>query len=197
MTTQWVSSQSETKAVLELGDLIRLQTANPAYTLRRLALCELQLKQNDAPRSHLLETARMAVQVAHGEFNRASHAAQRRACKREGAAFDPAPTIQFADATDLQSFADAARIMADALDNGMSNFAVFRGPSQYFKHAVAGLKAVVESLARGGAEAEMMEIRWAVERKCMYLDSVAMMDARIGEVGHVEGASRRLRRHSG
>ena len=69
MTTQWVSSQSETKAVLELGDLIRLQTANSAYTLRRLALCELQLKQNDAPRSRLLETARMAVQVAHGEFN--------------------------------------------------------------------------------------------------------------------------------
>jgi hypothetical protein len=36
-----------------------------------------------------------------------------------------------------------------------------------------------------------------VERKCMYLDAVAIMDARIGEAGHVGGESQWLRRYSG
>jgi hypothetical protein len=46
-------------------------------------------------------------------------------------------------------------------------------------------------------EGKMKEVCWAVERKCMYWDAVAMMDARIGEVRQVEAVSRRLRRHSG
>lgn len=42
----------------------------------------------------------------------------------------------------------------------------------------------------------MMEIWWMVERKSMYIDAVAMMDARIGEADRVGGESQRLRRHS-
>lgn len=120
LTAKWVSSQSEKEFVLELGDLIKLQTANPAYTLKRLAAWEIQLRLNDAHRAHLLETAKMAVQVAHGEFNRASHAVRQRVSKGEGAAFDPAPTIQFADATDLQTFAGAARIGKAGRVRGLS-----------------------------------------------------------------------------
>jgi hypothetical protein len=152
LTSDGDPSQSETKAVLELGDLIKLQTASPAYTLKRLASCEVQLKQNDVHRAHLLETAKVAVQAAHGEFNRASHAARQRECKGGGVGtFGAAPTVQFADATDLRAFAGDAKRAADDLDNGLSGYDMFRYLGGQCSHAAASLKGVVESVGRGGA----------------------------------------------
>jgi hypothetical protein len=196
LTSDGDSSQSETKAVLELGDLIKLQTASPTYTLRRLADWEVQFKRNSVHRAHLLETAKMAVQAAHGDFDRASHAARQRACKGGVGAFDPAPTIQFENATDFRTFAIAAKNVADQLASTLSNFTASRGACVGLRRAAETLETVDGRVARGGAEAEMMEIWWMVERKCMYLDAVAMMDARIGEVGRVGEDSQRLRRHS-
>jgi hypothetical protein len=128
------------------------------------------------------------VQVAHGEFNRASRAARQRVCKEGcGRAFNHAPTVRFADATDLKTFAGEARNVADGLDNGLSDFEIFRNLGMQCRRAAAELKNLVESVTRGGPAAEMMEIRWMVERKCMYLDAIAMMNARIGEAGRVRG----------
>jgi hypothetical protein len=185
------------KAVLELGDLIKLQTASPMHTLKRLSAWDNQHRLNDAHRAHLLDTAKLAVQVAHSEFNRASRAAQQRAWRGGGGALDPAPTIQFPDVTDLQNFANAAKGVVGEQASSLSNFSFSRGASLQLKRAADVLETVAGDVARGGAAAEIQDIGWAVERKCMYWDAVAMMDARIGEVGRVGGVAQRLRRHSG
>ena len=125
---------------------------------------------------------------------------RQRACRGEGdggATFDPAPKIPFADVTDLQTFAHATKAVAGELANSVSNFDAIRGARSSLKRAAEVLETVAEDIARGGARAEMKEVCWAVERKCMYWDAVAMMDARIGKVGRVETVSQRLRRHSG
>jgi hypothetical protein len=159
LTVQWVYSQNELQAVYELGNLIKLQTASPAYTLKRLASCEAQLKQNNVHRAQLLETAKMAVQAAHGEFNRASHAARQRECKEGGdGAFGSTPTVQFADATDLRTFAGRAKLAANDLDNGLSEFEIFRNMGMQFRRAAAELNSAVEIVARGSAAVEVMEI---------------------------------------
>ena len=194
------TSESTLKAVLELGDLIKLQTANPQHTLQRLAACNVEFGLSDAHRAYLLETAKLAVRVAHSEFNRASHAVRQRACRGEGdggAAFEPAPRIPFADVTDLQTFARATKAVADELANSVSNFDAIRGARLSLKRAAEVLETVTKDVTRGGARAKMKEVFWAVERKCMYWDAVAMMDARIGVVRQVEAVSRRSRRHSG
>jgi hypothetical protein len=90
----------------------------------------------------------------------------------------------------------AAKQVTDGLANSLSDFTASRGAGVHLRRAVEVLEIVVGDVARGGAQAEMMEIWWAVERKCMYLDAVAVMDARIGEAGRVGGESQRLRRHS-
>jgi ATP phosphoribosyltransferase regulatory subunit HisZ len=176
--------------------LIKLQAASPVRKLKLLAGLETRLKLNEVHRAHLLDSAKLAVQVVYGEFKRARHAARQRTAKGgESSIF--APTIHLADIRDLRTFVDKSLLLTERLENGVSSFGALQHPSAHYKPAAEGLKTVVESLARGGPEAEMMEIRWMVERKCMYWDAVAMMNARIGDAGRVEGGSQRPRRHSG
>lgn len=142
LTARWISSQSEMsemEAVRELGDLIKLQTASPTYTLRRLADWEARLRQNDVHRAHLLQTAKFAVQVAHADFDRASHAARQRVCKAGVGGLEPAPKIQFEEATDFRLFANAAKNVADQLASTLSNFTASRG-------ACVGLRRAIETL---------------------------------------------------
>jgi hypothetical protein len=176
--------------------LIKLQAASPVRTLKLFAGLGTRLKLNEVHRAHLLDSAKLAVQAVYGEFERARHAARQRTSKGgESSVF--APTIHLADIRDLRTFVDKSLLLTERLENGVSSFGALQYPSAHYKLAAEGLKAVVESLARGGPEAEMMEVRrWIVERKCMYWDAVAMMNARIGEAGRVEGVSQRPRRHS-
>ena len=190
------SVQSEMKLIFELGDLIKLQAASPVYTLQQLAKLEAVLKYNDTHRKHLLETAKLAVQIAHSEFTRARHAARQRTSKGGGEAINPAPTIHLADIKDLRKYAERSLRLTERLETSHANFGALQHIRVHHRHAVEGFKAVIASVVRGGPESEMMEIRWAVERKCMYWDAVAMMKARIGEAARVDEVSQRPRRHS-
>jgi hypothetical protein len=185
-------SQSEIRTILELGDLIKCQTANPVHTLQRLDGLESLLKTNGLHRGNLLGTVKFAVQIAYGDFDRARSAAQQRMIGKE-----LAPMIHLADIRDLRTFVDTSLLLTKELENSMSNSGALQHLILHYRYAAEGLKVIVKSLTRGGADAEMMEIRWTVERNCMYWDAVAMMDARIGEVGHVGGMAQRPRRHSG
>lgn len=185
-------SQSEAKTILEVGDLIKCRTASPVYTLQRLNGLESLVKINDLHRGNLLETARLAVQVAYGDFDRARNVARQRMSGKE-----PPLMIHLADIRDPRTFVHKSLLLTEKLENGVSSYGALQHPGTHYKLAAEGLKTVIESLARGGPEAEMMEIRWMVERKCMYWDAVAMLNARIGEASHVGGVSQRPRRHSG
>ena len=185
-------SESEIRTILELGDLIKCQTANPVHTLQRLDGLESLLKTNVLHRGNLLETANLAVQVAYSDFDRSRHAARQRMSGKE-----PAPTIHLADIRDLRTYVDTSLLLTKELENSMSNCGALQHLTLHYRYAAEGLKVVVKNVARGGADAELMEIRWTVERKCMYWDAVAMMDARIGEAGRVDEVSQQPRRHSG
>jgi hypothetical protein len=185
-------SQSQIGSIIELGHLIKCQTANPVHTLQRLDGLESLLKTNGLHRGNLLETAKLAVQVAYSDFDRARHAARQRMSGKE-----PAPTIHLADIRDLRTYVDTSLLLTKELENSMSNCGALQHLVLHYRYAAEGLKVVVKNVARGGADAELMEIRWTVERKCMYWDVVAMMDARIGEADRVDEVSQQPRRHSG
>jgi hypothetical protein len=53
----------------EIDQLIRVKTASPTYALKRFATLSPDL--NDVYRGRLLETARVAIEVAYAEYERA------------------------------------------------------------------------------------------------------------------------------
>jgi hypothetical protein len=83
------------------------------------------------------------------------------------------------------------------LETGMLYSGALRHLGAHYWYVAEALNVVLQSVARGGADAEITELRWTVERKCMYCDAVAMLNARIGEANYVGGVAQRLRRHSG
>jgi hypothetical protein len=111
-------SQSEAKTILEVGDLIKCRTASPVYTLQRLDGLESLLKTNDLHRGNLLETARLAVQVAYGDFDRARNAARQRMSGKE-----PPLMIHLADIH--QRASDIRRDMGS--DGGVGDWHVVLG----------------------------------------------------------------------
>jgi hypothetical protein len=181
--------QSEAKTILEVGDLIKCRTASPVYTLQRLDALESLLKTNDLHRGNLLETAKLAVQVAYSDFDRARQAARQRMSGKE-----PPLMIHLADISDLRTYVETAEVLTEELETGMLYSGALRHLGAHYRYVAEALKVVLQSVARGGADAEMTELRWTVERKCMYCDAVAMLNARIGEANYVGGVVQRLSR---
>jgi hypothetical protein len=174
-------SQSEAKTILEVGDLIKCRTASPVYTLQRLDGLESLLKTNDLHRGNLLETARLAVQVAYGDFDRARNAARQRMSGKE-----PPLMIHLADISELRTYVETAEALTGELETGMLYSGALRHLGAHYRYVAEALKVVLQSVARGGADAKITELRWTVERNCMYCDAVAMLNARIGEANMLE-----------
>jgi hypothetical protein len=166
----------------EIGQLIRVRTASPTYALKRLAALSPDL--NDVYRGRLLETAKSAVEVAYAEFERA------RKTGWENLAGDWAFTLMswmpFAEVRDFRKYVDEVKVAAEDLDDSTLGFG-------FFEAAAVDCRRARESVgkATGGIvdkAAQVSEIRWVIERKCMYCAAIDMMDARIGEAGRAEAS---------
>lgn len=151
-------------ALVEICSLIGLETASPTYTLSRLA--NLQSDLHEVHRRRLLETARSAVESAYREFDRARRAGEEKI--PEDQAFLCMCFIPFAELRDFDRYVYKVVSMAEDLHDSVSELGIFAASAPDCRRALEGLRTVRDQAVGGSAETEMAEIRWAVERKCMY-----------------------------
>jgi hypothetical protein len=160
--------------VPEICNLIDLRTASPTHFLRLLAILPSDL--HEVHRRTLLRTARSALGVAYGEFNLA-----RSAAARQGTSDRPSSnwmlTIPFADVRDFKDYVGEVNDLAENLNDSMRGFGFFDAAEPHCRRAMESVRIAFGRIVPGSAETEMAEIRWAVERKCMYWAAVTMMKA--------------------
>jgi hypothetical protein len=183
-----VRFQEDVDAIVpEICNLIDLRTASPTHFLRLLATMPSNLHE---VRRTLLRAARSAVGVAYGEFSLA-----RSAAARQGTSDRPSSNwmfrIPFADVRDFKGYVNEVNEQAENLNDSMRGFGFFDVAEPDCRRATERLRVAYDGIVPGSAAAELAEIRWAVERKCMYWAAVTMMKARIGEDAHVGGPGQR------
>jgi hypothetical protein len=171
--------------VPKICNLIDLRTASPTHFLRLLATLPSNLYE--VHRRTLLRAARSAVGVAYGEFSLA-----RSAAARQGTSDKPSSNwmfrIPFADVRDFKGYVNEVNEQAENLNNSMRGFEFFDVAEPDCRRAMESVRISFGRTVPGSAETEMAEIRWAVERKCMYWAAVTMMEARIGEAAYARGS---------
>jgi len=169
----------------ELGQLIRVKTASPTYSLKRLAALPPDL--NDVYRGRLLEAAKAAVEVAYAEFERARKTGWENYLG--DLAFARMSWMPFAEIRDFQKYVNEVDVAAEDLGDSTFGFGVLEAAAVDCRRARGSVGKTADGILKGGVEAaQLAEIRWVVERKCMYWAVVAMLDARIEEAGRAEGS---------
>jgi hypothetical protein len=156
--------------VVDLCSLIDLRTEIPTYFLRRLA--DLPPALPDVHRRTLLRNARSAVEVACSEFTRARSAARGNMPTRIQTF-----RIPFGDVRDFKEYVQEVNDLAENLNDSMRGFGFFDVAEPPCRRAMESVRIAFGRIVPGSVETEMAEIRWAVERKCMYWAAVTMMKA--------------------
>jgi hypothetical protein len=180
--------EDEMNLVGELDQLIRLKTASPTYVVKRLA--DLPSDLNDVYRERLLKAARLAIEVAYAEYERDSKTGWENL--PGDSAFDRMSHMPFAEVRDFQKYVDEVNAVVYQLSNMTLGVGFFEAAAVDCKRAQESADKATMSIALEVARAQMVEIRWAVERKCMYWAAVAMMnariDSRVDDTGHAGGS---------
>lgn len=71
------------------------------------------------------------------------------------------------------------RGQATRLADTTSGFTVYHAVDSDLRRAQRHLKLLGEKIESGGAEADILEIRWAVERKCVYWAAVDIVAVKL------------------
>jgi hypothetical protein len=181
-----VRFQEDVDAIVpEICNLIGLRTASPTHFLRLLATLPSNL--HEVHRRTLLRAARSAVGVAYGEFSLARSAAARQGTSDRSSS-NWMFRIPFADVRDFKGYVNEVNEQAENLNDSMREFGFFDVAEPDCRRATERLRVAYGGIVPGSATAELAEIRWAVERKCMYWAAVTMMEARIGEAAYAGGS---------
>jgi hypothetical protein len=159
--------------VLEITELLRVKTASSNITLQRLAELESSLGAKERP--SLLKTAKSAAAAAQKEYNR-----MRNIRKPAGSRVSVSARNSEVPLPDVQSdreYVHRVQLQAERLQLGMQGFAAFQeglGGVGSVKGCLADISATTE---RRNAGAETAEIRWSIERKCMFWAAVDLLMA--------------------
>jgi len=97
----------------------------------------------------------------------------------EDAALERMCRLPVADVREFEAYVSEVASMAGEMKESVLGFEFFEAAELHSKSADHSVKKAMEWIERGGVAAESTEIRWAVERRCMYWAAVAMIDARI------------------
>jgi hypothetical protein len=179
-----LSREDETALVREIIDTIGLETGTPTCVLGRLDA--LPCDVSEAHRKQLLEAARAAVEVAYDYYEYARSFGREK--MPNDAAFERMCKIPFADLREFGAYIHEVAATAKDLKESLAGVRFFEVAEFQSKIAEDSTRKAFEWIERGGAAVEVTEIRWAVERKCMYWAAVALMKARI-DVGLGGGIS--------
>lgn len=176
--------ESEIELMDEIEQLIRVKTASPTYALKRFATVSPDL--NDVYRGRLLETAKVAIEVAYAEYERARTTGWK--SLQGDIAFSWMSWIPFCEIRDFQKYVKGVNTAAEELVDSTMGF-------EFFEQAGLDCRCAKESVGKATdciivndivvdvVKVQMAEIGWMIERKCIYWAAAAMMDARIEEAG--------------
>ena len=172
----------------EIDQLIRVKTGSPTYALKRFAA--LSPDVNGVYRGRLLETARVAIEVAYAEYERARTTGCK--CLPGDTAFSWMFWIPFGETRDFQRYVKEINTAAEELDDSTMGFGFFEQAELDYRCAKESVGKATDCIIVNGivvdvVKAQMAEIGWMIERRCMYWAAAAMMDARIEEAGRAGG----------
>lgn len=166
--------------ILEITELVRVRTASSGITLQRPA--ELDGKLDGQERQGVLEIARTAANVASREYSRA----RRTRPKTVARALERDVEVPFSGVNDYREYLRCLQRQAKELHDGFGGLEVFHEAFYGMKLVRRSFDGMSDLAERGNAEADMMEIRWLVERKCMFWAAVDILTADDTQLGQVE-----------
>jgi hypothetical protein len=156
----------------EATELMRVRTAAAGVTLQRLA--ELGDKLNERERQSLLTIARAAANVAWKEYARVRRTRPKAPLARM---LERNAEVPFAEVHDYGEYLRYLQWQARELQDGVRGLAAFREASRGVGDVRKRLDEMSDTMERGGLAADMAEIQWLVERKCMFWAAVDIVTA--------------------
>lgn len=157
----------------ETAELMRVRTAAAGVTLQRLA--ELGDGELDGQgRQGLLAIARAAANVASKEYARVRRTRPKAPLARM---LERNAELPFAEVHDYGEYLRCLRWQVRELRDGVWGLSGFREASRRLENVRKRFNETSESMGRGGLAADMAEIRWLVERKCMFWAAVDILTA--------------------
>lgn len=167
------SGLSPQDRLAETAELMRVRTAAAGVTLQRLA--ELGDGELDGQgRQGLLAIARAAANVASKEYARVR-------CTRPKAPLarmlERNAEVPFAEVQDYGEYLRCLRWQARELQDGVWGLGGFREASRGVGDVRKRLDEMSDTMERGSLAADMAEIQWLVERKCMFWAAVDILTA--------------------
>lgn len=156
----------------ETTELMRVRTAAAGVTLQRLE--ELDDELDGQERQGVLAIASAAANVASKEYARVRRTRPKTPLARMLARNAEVP---FAEVHDYGEYLLCLRWQARELQDGVWGLGGFREASRGVEDVRKRLDEVDVVLERGGLAADMFEIQWLVERKCMFWAAVDILTA--------------------
>ena len=166
----------------EITELLRVRTANTVVTLQRLA--ELGHELDGKERQGLLTIARAAADIASREYSRV-----RRTQPKAALAYmlERNAEMALAEASDYKEYLHCLRLQAKEIQDSVRGFEAFQEASDGIEHVRRCLDNLSASMDRGDSAADMAEIQWWVERKCMFWAAVDILTAGLTQGEQAEG----------
>lgn len=140
-----------------------MKTAATGVTLQRLA--ELGDKLDRRERQHLLVIARKAANVASKAYARVRRTRPKAPLARM---LERNVKVPLAEVQDYGEYLRCLQWQARELASGVWGLGGFREASRDVQRVRKCLDEMSGTVEYGGVEADVIEIRWWVERKCMF-----------------------------
>jgi hypothetical protein len=156
---------TRSEAITCTKELIELHTASPTKTLQCLKNLDFQLTTSE--RQYLIETAEYAGLIARAEYHhhRTNYDTQSASLRRH-------IELPLPDVDDYEHYLRKLKLQVKQLEDSVSCFPALQGAAEGIGEMLDGMCVAIKL---GGEDVEMAELRWLVERKCMYWAAIDIM----------------------
>jgi hypothetical protein len=175
---------TRSEAITCIKELIELRTASSIKTLQCFKNLDFQLTTSE--RQYLIEIAKYAGIIARREYKQhrdSSQSLSESLCRHIG--------LPLPDVDDYEHYLRDLKLQVRQLEDAVSCFPALQGPAEGIREMLDGMCVAIKF---GGEEVEMAELRWLVERKCMYWAAIDIMAEKTVESERDQGKDRSARR---
>lgn len=154
----------------EITELLQVRTGSAGVTLQRLA--ELDCEIDGQERQGLLTIAKSAANVASREYSRVRRTRPKAPLARM---LERNAEVPLAGVNDYREYLRCLQLQAKELRNGAQGFGRLREAIRGVENVQRSLAEASDMVKREDSAAEMAEIQWWVERKCMFWAAVDIL----------------------
>lgn len=177
-------SLTRSEAITCIKELIELRTASSTKTLQCLKHLDFQLTTSE--RQYLVEIGKYAGTIARTEYKQ--HHADWQSLS---ASLRRHIELPLPDVDDYEHYLRDLKLQVKQLEDAVSCFPALQGAVDGIRELLDGMCVAIKI---GGEEVEMAELRWLVERKCMFWAAIDIMAERTVESKRDEDKDRSARR---